>query len=160
MRSLFAAAVKAAKELLATQPMFTVQYQDKDGISYMAFPAQSREHAKKIMMQVTQKESGIHILKVFAPGEIATPRAAKDEYFSGGFDIMKKLQKKLVKEQKKSWTNPDLEKAFDKMSLPKGTFWFKPRSPAKSDPGEPELKPGDHYKEWTGTEWIEKTYKG
>ena len=159
MRSLFAAAVKAAKELLATQPMFTVQYQDKDGISYMAFPAQSREHAKKIMMQVTQKESGIHILKVFAPGEIATPIAAKDEYFSGGFDIMKKLQKKLVKEQKKSGTIFD-EKSIDKKFLPKGTVWFKPKSPAKSDPSEPSLKPGDQYHEWTGTEWIEKVYKG
>ena len=159
MRNLFAAAVKAAKELLAAQPMFTVQYQDRDGISYMAFPAKSKEHAKKIMMQVTQNESGIHILKVFAPGEIATPKAAKDEYFSGGFDIMKKLQKKLVKEQKKSGTIFD-EKSIDKAFLPKGAIWFKPKSLTKSDPGEPELKPGDQYKEWTGTEWVKKTYKG
>lgn len=159
MRNLYAAAVKAAKELLATQPMFTVQYQDKDGIAYMAFPAESKEHAKKIMMKVTRDESGVHILKVFAPGEIPIPKAAKDEYFSGGFDIMKKLQKKLVKEQKKSWTNPNLERSFDKMSLPKGTVWFKSTSPSKSDLNEPELKPGDQYTEWTGTEWVSKTYK-
>lgn len=161
MRNLFAAAVRAAKELLASAPHFTVEYQDEDGIAYMGLPASSKDHAKQLMMKITQDDKGIHILRIFAPGEAITPKtAAKDEYFSGGFDIMKKLQKKLVKEQKgkESWTNPNLEKSFDKMSLPKGTVWFRPKTKI-SDPNEPALKSGDQYQEWNGTKWVSRTYK-
>jgi hypothetical protein len=93
-------------------------------------------------------------------------RAAKEnnpEYFSGGFDIMKKLQKKLVKEQGKKAVrapvDPYVEPAFGTVQLQRGTIVFTPKH-KPSDPSEPALIPGDKYQEWTGTEWIEKVYKG